>query len=322
MKYRILIYCLIAIIAFSSFNTYENSDYIEYHKQITKAEKFLSEQQFVKALITYEQVFKHYEFVFLRDYKVASQLAFYLGDKKKAFDFIKMGIAAGWELKDLKKNNFLKSLQNNPEWSTIIQSYDNLRSSYERRIDWSLREHVHLMFKKDQKKALGALFRIGNKAQEKYGTMKFAPHSENQMLELIDILNNQGYPGEKLIGNDFWMSTIISHHNSISLEYNKKDTLYVFIKPKLVTAIEKGNISPYEFALIDDWQIAVSSKRTMPGYGFLQSPVDSTLSKTNQLRQKIGLRTINIRNKLVTIERNTGMNFYLPDWVNGSIKIE
>ena len=322
MNFKLFIFYLISTITFTGLQFNEDPDYLEYHKHITEAEQLLSEEKFGDALFRYEKIFKVYDFVFLRDIKVASQLAFYLDEKGKAFDYIKMGLAAGWELKALRKNQFLKPLHNDPEWKTIEQSYKQLRLQYAMRIDSVLLEKVHLMFKKDQKKALGALFRIGNKSQERYGTMKFAPHSENQMSKLIEILNQDGYPGEKIIGNDFWMSTIISHHNSISLEYARKDTIYDFIMPKLIRAIENGEMSPYEFALADDWQKAVVSDRAVPGYGFLIPPKKSTLSETNQLRQKIGLRSIELRNKLVDLESKTGMNFYLPDWIKGKIKIE
>jgi len=322
IKFKFIILYLIGVIAFAGFQANENLDYKEYHIQINEAEKLLSEEQFADALVQYEQVFTVYDFVFLRDYKVASQLALYLNDSTKAFEYLKEGIAAGWELKDLKKNEFLKELQKDSKWITIEQSYSNLHSQYQTGIDQNLRETVHLMFKKDQKKAMAALFRIGNKAQEKYGTKKFAPHSENQMFKLIEILNNDGYPGERIIGNDFWMSTIIGHHNSISLEYSKKDTLYNFIRPKLINAIANGDISPYEFALMDDWQKAVESERAVPGYGFLNSPKKYTLLKTNQLRQDIGLRSVGLRNKLIDMEKKTGMNFYLPDWIKGKINIE
>ena len=322
MKSKFLPFSLIAIIALTAFQTNEEADYISYHQQISEAERLLSEEEFRSAFNRYEQVIKEYEFVFLRDYKLASQLALYLDDKRKAFDIIKKGVSAGWELKDLRKNRFLKPLQKDPQWRIVEQSYSHLRHQFETRVDNDLREKVRLMFKKDQKKAMGALFRIGNKSQEKYGTEKFAPHSEDQMFELIDILNKDGYPGEKIIGNDFWMSTIISHHNSISQEYSKIDTLYNYIRPKLIRAIEKGEMSPYEYALMDDWQLAASSGRTKPGYGFLIPPEESTLEKTNELRQKIGLRTVEIRNRLVEVEKKTGMNFYLPDWIKGKINIE
>ncbi len=322
MTKKLVVFCLIPIAVFMGFRFSSDRNYLKYHEQIMEAEKLLSEERFSEALKKYDQVFELYEFVFLRDYQIAAQLALYLDDKNKGFDLLRKGMASGWDLKDIKKNDYLKPFREYPEWGAIEQSYSTIHSQYETRIDWQLREEVRLMFKKDQKKAMGALFRIGNRAQEKYGTKKFAPHSENQMFDLIDILNIVGYPGEKTIGNDYWMSTIISHHNSISKKYARKDTLYNFIKPKLFRAIENGEMSPYEYALIDDWRKAVISERTVPGYGFLITPKKSTLMETNQLRQKIGLRSIELRNKLVEVERKTGMDFYLPDWIKGEIKIE
>lgn len=305
-----------------SINTKKNNDYLQYHWQIIEAEKFIANEKFKESLDIYSDVFEFYSFIFLKDYKVAAQIAFYLDKKQKALYYIKEGIASGWELKAIKKNKFLAPLQDESEWKTIENNYNKLRSYYLARIDQPTRDHVQKMFKKDQKKAMGALFRIGNKSQEKYGTNKFAPHSEIQMESLVEILKNKGYPGEKLIGNDYWMSTIISHHNSISKEYNRKDTLYQSIKPALLQAIERGQMSPYEYAMVDDWQKAVASDRTETGYGFLNPPHQLTLSKTNELRQKIGLRTIALRNKLVDVEKTTGMDFHLPDWVEGHIEVE
>lgn len=321
-QFKFLLITLSTFVSLTGFQVKESDDYTAYHKQIIEVEKLLSEEQFELALAQYEELFDQYDFIFLRDYKIASQLALYLNDNHKAIEFLKAGMAAGWELKDLKKNKFLQKLHKDPKWNTVEQSYKDLHSQFQTNIDEELRQTVRIMFKKDQKKAMGALFRIGNKAQERYGTKKFGPHSESQLFKLIELLNTKGYPGEKLIGNNYWMSTIISHHNSISLAYVQKDTLYNFIKPKLIKAISTGEMSPYEFALIDDWQKAVLSERTAPGYGFLNAPKKKSLKETNQLRQTIGLRSIALRNKLIDVEKKTGMNFYLPDWVTGKIDIE
>lgn len=322
MKFYLLAFNLILLTFSSGFHGNENQDYSEYHKQIIEAERHIVQEKYEEALRIYEQNFKRYEFIFLRDYKVASQLALYLDNKINAFNYIKDGIAAGWELKELKHAKFLVPLQDDPGWKTIEEEYTTYRTEYLQRIDEQLREKVQKMFKKDQSKAMGALIRIGDKAQEKYTNKKFAPHSEAQLSELIEILENKGYPGEKIIGNDYWMSTIISHHNSISKDFVHKDTLYNFIKPMLIQAIKNGQMSPYEYALIDDWQKALSSDRSEPGYGFLYPPNQSTLAETNELRQKIGLRTVEIRNKLVDVEKRTGMNLYLPDWIKGEIVVE
>lgn len=315
-------FCHLLVFCLTHISAPAQNDYFQYHKQLTEAERLICEDKFEDALEIYGQVFRSYDFIFCRDYKVAAQVALYLGDKDRAFGYIQKGIAAGWGKKALRKNKFLKPLQDDPGWKIIDQAYDSLHAQYVSKMDQKTRAEVHKMFKKDQRKALGALLRIGDKAQERYAIKVFAPHSEIHMAQLIQILDNFGYPGEQLIGNDFWMSTIISHHNSTTREYVQNDTIYDFIKPKLIQAIQAGQISPYEFAMMDDWQIAVASDRTEPGYGFLNNPRQSTLMTTNKLRTSIGLRTIELRNKLVEVEKRTGINFYLPDWVQGEIDVQ
>lgn len=298
------------------------TNYKAYHEQINTAENLLVQEDFSKALAVYQTLIENYDFVFLRDYKIATQISLFVGDKQQAFAYLKKGILAGWTLKELKKNKFLAPLREEAAWKTMKKDYDSLHAQYLTRIDEQTRKKVKKMYKKDQWKALGAFIKMSEKAREKYALNKFAPHSENQIAQLIEILENQTYPGEKLIGNDFWMSTIMSHHNSISTAYNNNDRLYPSLKAALMQAIEKGEMSPYEYALIDDWHKAVVSERSAVGYGFLVSPKQATLSETNALRQEIGLRTIALRNKLVEVEKNTGMRFYLPDWVQGKIEIE
>jgi hypothetical protein len=315
-------FCLVLFFSLTNISAHAQNDYFQYHKHISEAESYICNDKFEEALEIYEQVFRSYDFIFCRDFKVAAQLALYLDDKEKAVRYIQKGIAAGWGKKALRKHKFLKPLQDDPGWKIIEQAYDSLHAQYVSKINQKTRAEVQKMYKKDQRKALGALLRIGDKAQEKYAIRVFAPHSEIQMTQLIQILDSFGYPGEQLIGNDFWMSTIISHHNSTTREYVQNDTIYGFIKPKLIQAIQAGQISPYEFALMDDWQIAVASDRTEPGYGFLNNPRQSTLMTTNKLRTSIGLRTIELRNELAEVEKRTGINFYLPDWVQGEIIVQ
>lgn len=298
------------------------ADYRNYHTQIIQAENQLAVAQYREALKTYETIFDAYDFVFCRDYKIAAQVAAHLNDNRRAFRFMEKAFSSGWEMKDAKRLKSLKPIRDLPAWSKLEDSYDSLRTVYLNRIDSQTRETVHEMFKKDQKKALGALMRIGNKAQQAYGVKKFAPHSEAQLSELLEIINTKGYPGEKRIGNDFWGSTILSHHNSISPEYNKGDTLYENLRPYLLEALRAGEISPYEIALIEDWKIATTSEWNDPGYGYLNAPFTSTLSETESLRLGIGLRTVALRNALVEVEEITGINFFLPDWVKGKIEIQ
>ena len=180
------------------------------------------------------------------------------------------------------------------------------------------------MFKKDQRKALGAFIRIGDKSRDRYAEKKFAPHSESQLQQLKTILDQKGYPGEKLIGNSLWASVILSHHNSISLAYNSKDTLYTGLKPQLKEALSRGEMSPYELAQIEDWRTAALSGHEKTTYGYLgRISDDNDMFNVNNNRSEIGLRSVELRNQLIDVEDKLGLNLYLPKgWQDGRILVE
>lgn len=315
---------ILCFVSFLNEPPTEQPNYLDYHRDVIKTEQLIIEHRYKEALSELNNVFNSYDFIFLRDYKVAAQLAVFIGDEKAALNYLQLAISKGWELKDIKKNSIMKPIFNNPDWEIIEANYDSTRNNYLQSIDEGLRLQVHEMFKRDQKKAIGALLRIGNKAQEKYGENKFAPHSESQLAELDTILIRYGYPGEQLIGNDSWMSTIFSHHNSVSKEYVLKDTLFQYFRPKFINAIKRGEMSPFEFTIIEDWKIAVENDHKKSAYGFLGAiQSESMLNEIDQNRINVGLRSISIRNALVDIETETGINFYLPGdpWQGGKITV-
>ena len=300
---------------------YVDDDFSSYHRTIIEAETAIANQEYTKALIHYKQVFEKYDFVFLRDYQIATQLALHMGKTDEAFAYLKRGIASGWTMKSIRKHRFLTVLRTHSGWKNVEQHYDSLHGVYQNRIDAGLRTSVEKMFKKDQWKALGALFTLGSKAQARYAEKRFAPQSERQLTQLHQLINTYGYPGEQLIGNNYWVSTILSHHNSISVPYTQNDTQYPAIKPLLIQAIRTGQMSPYEFAIIENWYIAILSGQR--SYGYLGTLTKKELIQANQLRNQIGLRSVETRNRLFDIQQQTGMDFHLPGrpQLNGKIGI-
>ena len=299
-------------------------DYTQYHLQVLIAEEHIALENYSRAIQRYEELFNQFDFVFLRDYQRATQLAYHAGDIQKTKEFMKLAISAGWSIKSIRKNKFLSPFRQSIHWKSIKKEYKSLREHYENRLDPELRQRVKKMYSRDQWKALGALFKFSDKAQDRYAENKFAPHSKIQMIEFQEILNSHGYPGEQLIGNDYWMSTILSHHNSISQVYAEKDTIYPYLKPYLLESFKNGLVSPFELALIDEWYRAVKSGRTSPGgYGILDPPNEQALEQFNELRKEIFMRTIELRNQLIEIEEKTGMDFYLEGspWIDGKIEI-
>ncbi|KXX70667.1 hypothetical protein [Flammeovirga sp. SJP92] len=296
-------------------------DYSNYYKEVIEIEEMIADELYSDALNLYQSLFNQYPFIFKRDLIIAAQLALFLNEKTKAEALILRCFKSGWEWKHFKKNKWLDEVFSAEEIKVFKEKAAQFNKDYFSQLDLSTREKVHLMFKKDQQKALGAFFKMGDKAYDKYTNTKFAPHSENQLATLKEIMKVKGYPGEQLIGNSYWGSTILSHHNSISYEYVKQDTLFDDLKPYLKKSLKNGQISPYELALMEDWKNAVLNDTTTKPFGYLNPPIETNINQINNNRRGIGLRSVELRNQLVKIEEKTGLNFYLPDWVKGEIKI-
>lgn len=322
IRYLIILFGLLCILNACDKIENNTNDYTQYHSEIIAAETLISLEKYEEALMRYEKLFNQYDFIFLRDYKVAAQLSFLIGEKEKGLIYIKKGISNGWELGHLKEHTFLAKHLLASDWELIEEHYEHLHDQFLNSIDTTIRSSVHAMIEKDQKLAYKAYVIEDEKEQEKFISENFPEHSEKQLSDLIDIIESKGYPGEFLIGNDFWVSTILSHHNSQGVAYVREDTLFDFIKPKLMQFLKEGYISPYEIALPEDWKKAVTSEWKESSYGYLIPPNTSNISQINKARSAIGLPSVQLRNKLIAIETKTGMRLYLPDWVNGTIKIE
>ncbi|MEP2056450.1 MAG: hypothetical protein ABJJ05_01500 [Maribacter litoralis] len=324
MKIRPLIILLIFLYTLTAceYSEKKTTDYNKYHSEIIIAEKLISQNKYEDALTQYEKLFTEYDFIFLREYKVASQISLLIGEKEKGLKYIKKAISNGWELNHLKEQKFINKNLLDSDWETIEKQYEKLQNQFLNRIDSTLKNRVRSLFEKDQKIAYEAYIIEDEQEQEKFIAENFPKHSEGQLANLLEVIETNGYPGEFLIGNDYWVSTILSHHNSQGVEYVRKDTLFDFIRPKLIKFLKEGYISPYEIALPEDWRKTVLSEWNESAYGYLSPPNTSNISQINKARNAIGLRSVELRNKLIDIEAKTGMSLYLPDWVDGKIKIE
>ena len=248
--------------------------YKDYYNEVIEAEVLITKKEYAKALKMLENVFDLYDFIFLTEYKVAAQLALQLGSKEKALHFLKLGVLGGWKLQEIKKNEFLKPIRKTDGWKALEAEYDSLRTAHFDGLNPELREEVRLMYKNDQKYAISYLLKIGEGAKTKYATKKIIPQSEEQLARLNEILDESGYPGEKLIGNSVWMMIILSHQEA--------------------------------------------------AFGFLNTLSEEDLSKSNELRKSVGMRSVETRNALVDIQNQTGMDFYLAGegWVTGKIEVD
>lgn len=297
--------------------------YHTYHQKVLQCEQLIAEKKISEARQSLEALFQAFDFVFLREYQLATELSLYEQDHDATFQLLELSILGGRTQKSLKKSKRLKPLQKDPRWDELMMDYDSLREVYKSRLNIPLRKEAYEMLKNDQKIALKVFLIIGERSKIKYSNKKFKPYSEGVLARLDEILTQHGYPGEKLIGNSWWTSVNLGHHNSFDSEYTKSDTLYENLRPKLQNALSKGELHPKDYAIIEDWRNATLNNHNTSLYGFLgKIPDDAELAKVNQNRAELGLRSIELRNKLLDIEKELDLNLYLPKgWQKGKITV-
>lgn len=298
-------------------------DYTLYHHQILMGEQHIGSKNYKEAMNAYEKAFISFDQPYKKDYIRAAQIALELDQNEKSITYIKSGMSLGWSWKSIRKNTFLKSKLTDQEWAELKDSYKALNEKYISEINADLSKEISIIYKKDQRLAMQALFSFSQKAQDRFAEKTYVPKSKPRVMQILHILKTQGYPGERVIEKQYWITTPLMHHNSSSTACVKADTLYLEIRPLLIKAIRAGDMSPYDFATIDDWYILVKSARTEVGYGIVGELNSTNTSTANSLRSKIGVRNIVLRNKLVDVEETTGMDFYLEGspWLNGKIEI-
>lgn len=298
-------------------------DYKVYHSRVREIEHSMLTQDWDEALEAYLELEKDYEFLFAKDLKIALQLGYRTGDSVSFQRFSEAAFARGWEWKKAKKE-----LKENSDFASGMGNRLKVISKNTEKSEFphpEAREQVKKLFIQDQWQALGALFTFSPEKRERYAERKIAPKAKLRVEKIREIIGEIGYPGEMLIGNFVWSSTILSHYNSMSEEFTNADTLYPAMKISLQRELDLGRISPFEFALIDNWYQSVKSDRTVESYGILEGEVsEGSIASVDANRLAVGLPTIGDYNRLLALQRESGMKlFFGQAWGSSSpIKIK
>lgn len=293
----------------------QTTNYLDYHNEIIKAEEYIVARQFGESLKIYRKLTDTYAHVFLRDIKVAAQLSAYISDTDNLFCFLEHGMKKGWTLKEIMKRQTLKKFKTDKRWEKLKINQDQFKKEFQNSINLDLRKEVREMLVKDQKRAIRVALTPVKKWREIYTNRKFIPNNRQQVRRINKIIDEVGYPGEKIIGDKSWATVMISH--------NEHDTIYNELRPKLYSAYMRGEISAIEIALIETWRTGVDTGWKDKAFLIFEQDAGAVdIVHADSLRQRIGLRSVELNNKLIGTEKELGMKFYLSPSHGGLITIK
>ena len=238
----------------------ESVDYRDYYEGINKARKSIVGDSLEHSLTVYKATFEKYEFVFARDCYNALQVASKLGNHDETAYFMQRCLKQGIELEILQEAPFLTDFKTTEQWQHVLSVADSLHAHYLSTIITSVREEITSMFTEDQRmRELNYRNRF-NPFKKKKLNKEWEELNRHQVKRLIDITNEFGFPGERLIGLDY--GNMHPKINSIGCSAGMPIVLFIhhFSSPNesyneiLIKHINTGYLHIEHFAIISDFQ--------------------------------------------------------------------
>lgn len=315
----------------------QQQDYVSYHISINKAEElFFMKNNADSALYHYDNVFKDYDFIFVKDLVNAAQIAIF--SKKPYRKYLERGFEQGLKLIHLKNYplfaNIYPSLLKDRK---LLTAYKENRKKYLSRINFDYLDKIYKMAIADQK----------SKSSKDYATL--ISKTTNKLEYLI---REKGFPGDRIIG--IADSTVFSEMGKPHLDlYEQRKTdlnlfymtadehilspnwpqimlvhnpcSYHLYKETLLAEMKKGNIHPRDIGLIHDNMYRF--KDYFPGYCsgvslkgvyrlnmFTDYSRLNNVKETNEMRKKLYIVSIEIDEKKREFEQKYGFRLFSGFW--------
>jgi hypothetical protein len=172
------------------------------------------------------------------------------GEKDKAFGYLNQAVAKGWENKaHLQKDTDLASLRADKRWPNLIHDLDTRLAKLEANYNKPLKAQLEKIYVTDQmyRSQLDSIQKnFGTESQQwKDIWAKIEKQDEENKQQLISILNQYGWPGKSLVGQQ------ASQAAFLVIQHSDRETMEKYL-PLLREAAAKGEASKSSLALMED----------------------------------------------------------------------
>jgi hypothetical protein len=281
----------------------EDGAYINYFRRANQAELLIADSSLFAALSIYKDLFDDYPHCFYKELHNASLCAIQTNQYDDALKFCKDLVRHGYELNFFESPAFDEFRNNETVWDTFLSVYPELRTSYEKSIDQSLRDKYLSLYEIDQQVA-------SSRDNRRYQDSIFYCLA----VSLSNLIKNYGYPHWMIHSDTINMKlyAMMRHYcgleNRIKVsEEMQKDTLYIGmdklndIRQIATQALNDGWLLPENYVGITTYsdlsnlygtvavKINFEEERVTP---FLKAPPEER-DEINKRREKIGLLPVN-----------------------------
>ncbi len=297
-------------------------NYINYHKEIIKAESLLYQTQMKACLKQYRKTIDTYPKTFARDAFLAFQIACMIKDTSAISYFIEKSVSNGvsWE-----PINYVEYYQNiistNSNYQRRLENlYTHAREKYESSINPNLRNYILGLLEEDDK------HRTDNK--DSLLNAKWCSVIDINGQKMDSIIHKMGFPGEHITGifnsevvivqgrND--RPTGVQIHPVPSRIFYHNQCTFQSVQKELIDAIKQGELTPKEYALLHEWSYNTLLKnfrwqdkyykfpcekpaKKEKQYNFFLDPFSYSKDTlfVNKCREEIGMSSVEHEKKLI-----------------------
>lgn len=288
-------------------------DYIEYHRTFNRIDEDVLSQNFTVAIERLDSIYTNYDFIYAQHCMKSLQICCFINDSIRADKWLAKSFKQGIPIWFIRTSELTKKSLDYSTTKETIQVFDSLYSIYKASINLNLASQIDSLFDIDQKYTQKVndgfiLFR-----HTIFG-LKWVINNKKQFKIINNIIDEYGFPGEKLIGLpktyedsvstvefiSFWGSYIREWQAYFMLlhYFSTKRNISDDFKNKLFQNVINGNMTPFQYANICSYIYRHSENSEYESYYG-----NDTI--TNRKRLEMGLNTVEQekRNELIQRER-------------------
>ncbi|WP_191859453.1 hypothetical protein [Hanstruepera ponticola] len=302
-------YLFLSLFAVFLFQIPNEKDFINYHQEYNNIEDLIVEEKFEEAEVLLNALLISYSPPFAKDYVIAAEICLLNNNNEQATYWIKESIKKGVKVQCLKDIDVFRDKLNNSDWSRLESDLMSLQTAYLSSIRIGLSKTIHRNYQKEQ---------LSKKAKNYKGIVY------SNFKKIKELLNENTYPGENLIGID--NSDDASKIDDCSFDNSKitvtllhyTHPIYELTEEKLIEFIKKGSLHPREFAQIYTFEKNRISKlyKTSIKTGLIKSDYNfkfpfekrkSDSQRVNKDRSNFGICSLETDRKKTEIEEKYGI---------------
>jgi hypothetical protein len=317
MQFRLLFFCTLLSINVTSQN------YVQYHQTFNRIDEDVISEDYSTAINRLDSIYVNYDFIYARHCFKALQISCKADDSARAMLWLEKAFKQGVPIWMVRSNTLTQKVLGYAESERNISNYDSLHFIYQKEINIHLRKTIDSLYEIDQKytnKVNDAfiLFRYT------YHGLKWIKNNKNQAKILHEIINNYGFPGERLIGlpanieDSTQYMKQFNYYGPLLQETNAYIMLiHYYSNPQpdmnkdLLENIETGNLPPYQYGALNDF-LASWGKGKYGNFSFYnvwhEDPEGQNNEQINLRRSAIGLNSCEQQNRNSLIWRNSRKN--------------